>query len=161
MKISLIAAVAENGIIGKDGGIPWHLPDDLKHFKNLTTGHAIIMGRKTFESIGQALPRRDNLVLTRSGNIDAPGCVVLSSLDAALAWCRDHGESEAFVIGGEQLYRDALRIADRVYLTKVHGNFGGDTFFPVGGLASFAEVEREYVGGDLPHSFIRYERRRP
>ncbi len=161
MKISLIAAVAENDVIGKDGGIPWHLPDDLKHFKKLTSGHAIIMGRKTFESIGRALPKRDNLVLSRSGNIDALGCTVLASFDEALMWCRDHDETEAFVIGGEQLYRDALPLADRVYLTEVHGSFDGDTFFPVEGLEAFAEVSREDVDGDLPHSFVVYERQRP
>src|SRR2546421_4971109 len=108
-KIYLVAAVAANGVIGRDGHLPWHLPEDLKHFKRLTLGHPIIMGRKTWESLGKALPGRDNIVVTRTPGYDAPGAAVASSLEAALALCA--GEPVAFVIGGQRLFADSLPIA--------------------------------------------------
>ncbi|MBL0143964.1 MAG: dihydrofolate reductase [Betaproteobacteria bacterium] len=126
---SLIVARARNGTIGKDSGMPWHLPADLAHFKLTTLGHPIIMGRRTWESIGRALPGRSNIVVSRTPGFAAPGARVLASLDDA--WQAVAGADEAFVIGGAQLYADALPDADRVYLTDIAGEIEGDTFFPV------------------------------
>src|ERR1700704_6185627 len=108
-RIYLIAAVAQNGVIGIDGKLPWHLPEDLKHFKRLTLGHPVIMGRRTWESLGKALPGRKNIVVTTTAGYEAPGAAVASSLEAALALCA--GESVAFVIGGQQLFAESLPIA--------------------------------------------------
>jgi dihydrofolate reductase len=134
MKIAIIAAAAENGTIGFTGKIPWHLPADFKWFRDLTKGHPIIEGRKTFESIGKPLPGRTNIVITRDPGYRAEGCLVAGSLDAALemAGKTDGGGADgvAFICGGEQIYRGALPIADTIYLTRVHGTFQGDAFFP-------------------------------
>src|SRR5258708_7544019 len=115
-KIYLIAAVAANGVIGREGQLPWHLPEDLKHFKRLTLGHPIIMGRRTWESLGRALPGRDNIVVTRTPGYDAPDAAVASSLEAALALCS--GESVAFVIGGQPLFSESLPLAAGVGLLR-------------------------------------------
>lgn len=129
MRISLIAAVAENNVIGAGGKIPWHLPADFKHFKELTMGHPVIMGRKTFESIGKPLSGRTNIVLSSPDASFAPkGCRVASSLEEAFRLAEN--TDEAFVIGGGVVYAVALPLANRVYLTRVHAKVDGDTFFP-------------------------------
>ena len=125
---SLIVARARNGVIGKDNGMPWHLPADLAHFKRTTTGCPVIMGRRTWESIGRALPGRRNIVVSRTPRYLAPGAEVVSSLEEA--WRAVAGANEAFVIGGAQLYAQALREADRIYLTDIAGEVAGDTLFP-------------------------------
>lgn len=128
--ISIIVAVAENGAIGKDNDLIWYLSDDLKRFKALTTGHTIIMGRKTFESLPKgALPNRTNVVLTRDKNKSFPNCVMLHSVKEII---EKYGQSteEHFAIGGSQLYTDLLPFVDRIYLTRVHHSFGADVFFP-------------------------------
>jgi dihydrofolate reductase len=130
MRLSLIAAVAENGIIGRGKDLPWHLPLDLKRFRNLTMGHHLLMGRKTFESIGRALPGRTTVVLTRSAFQPPPRVLKARSLKEAIEIARAAGEEEAFVVGGEEVYRVALSLADRLYLTRVHAVVEGDTFFP-------------------------------
>ena len=132
MKVSLVAAFAENGVIGADGGLPWSLPDDMRRFMSLTTGHCVVMGRKTFDSMDRRpLPRRTNIVLSRSGNVgDAPGVHVVSDLAAALAIAEKEGDDEAFVIGGEAIYALALPRADCLYLTRVHGEIPGEVHFP-------------------------------
>tara|TARA_R100000027_G_scaffold67735_1_gene68292 strand:- start:8232 stop:8723 length:492 start_codon:yes stop_codon:yes gene_type:complete len=122
-----VAAMAENRVIGKDGALPWHLPGDLKFFKQLTTGGTILMGRKTFESIGRPLPRRRNLVLSRSG-VNAPGIEVFSSVDDLLGVLER--DERIFVIGGEEIYRLTMDLWTEVYLTRVSGNPDGDAFFP-------------------------------
>ena len=127
-RISLIAALGRDRVIGRDGGLPWHLPADLKRFKELTLGHPIIMGRKTHESIGRALPGRANLVVTRQRDYRAEGCVVVGSLEEALSYAVD--DDEVFVIGGASLYAEALPVATRMYLTYVDGEFDGDVYFP-------------------------------
>jgi dihydrofolate reductase len=127
-KVSLIVAMSENRVIGRAGGLPWHLPDDLKHFKRLTLERTVIMGRKTFESIGRPLPQRRNVVITRNRGWSAEGVEVAHSLPEALA--RTAWGDEIFVIGGEQVYRDALPLADRIYLTLVHAAVEGDAYFP-------------------------------
>lgn len=126
--LSLIVAVDENNLIGNKNQLPWHLPADLKYFKSLTTGHPIIMGRKTFQSIGKPLPNRRNIIITRNKNFVAEGCEFFFDLKEAIKSCITN--QECFVIGGAELFRMALPIADRLYLTKIHHSFEGDTHFP-------------------------------
>ncbi len=130
MIISLIAAVAENNVIGCEGSLPWHLPDDLKFFKETTLHHHIIMGRKTLDSFGKPLRNRTHIVITRQRDFQREGVQVVHGLNEALDIARSHGEEEAFVIGGGQIYREALPLADRLYITRIHQAFEGDTFFP-------------------------------
>ncbi|HAN19979.1 MAG TPA: dihydrofolate reductase [Bacteroidales bacterium] len=138
--ISIIVAVAENNVIGKDNNLIWHLPKDLKHFKETTTGHYVIQGRKTFESCGKPLPNRTNVIITRDKNYKAEGCIVVHSLQEALDFAKN--ESEIFIIGGGNIYKQALPIADRIYLTKVHHVFDGDTFFPEINMNEWIEKSR-------------------
>ncbi len=125
---SLIVAAAENGVIGRGNRLPWHLPADLAHFKRTTLGHPVIMGRRTWESIGKPLPGRRNIIVSRTPGFLAPGCEVVRDLDAAYSLAE--GEPEAYVIGGTQLYEAALPGADRIYLTRVLANVDGDARFP-------------------------------
>lgn len=148
MTIALIAAIADNGIIGAAGKIPWHIRDDLQRFKRLTTGHPIIMGRKTFESLGRPLPNRRNIILTRH-----PGPNHFPSLDAALQTCA--GNETVFIIGGAQVYRQALPLADVLHLTHVHQSPAGDTSFPEYDRSLWREVHRENYPG---YSFVDYRR---
>ena len=127
-EIVLVAAVAENGVIGRDGALPWHLPADLAHFKRVTWGHPILMGRRTFAVIGRALPGRRNIVLTSNPNFVAPGVETAASLKQALSLAGD--VPQIMVIGGAELYRAALPLARRIYLTRVHARIEGDAFFP-------------------------------
>jgi len=128
MKISLIVAMSENRVIGRGGALPWHLSADLRRFKQITMGHSIIMGRKTFESIGRLLPGRTSIVLSRQSDLDAGGALVAPSLEEALRLAA--GDDEAFIIGGEEVYRLALPVADRLYVTAVHAHLDGDRWFP-------------------------------
>ena len=128
MTVSLVVAAAKNNVIGRDGELPWHLPDDLRHFKRLTTGKPIIMGRRTFESIGRPLPDRHNIVMTRDPDYAAAGCDVVTSVSDALKLADD--DSEVMVIGGGQVYLDFLHRADRIYMTRVQAEIDGDTYFP-------------------------------
>ncbi len=161
MLISQVVAVSENGVIGRDGGLPWHLPADLKHFRALTMGHAILMGRRTHESIGRPLPGRRNLVLTRRQDFRADGCVVVHTLEAAFeAVAKDE---ELMVIGGEALYRLTLPLTQRIYLTRVSGVFEGGVRFPSLVPTEWTEIRREEhrANEQNPHdySFICLERR--
>lgn len=137
--LALILAVARNGVIGKAGGLPWHLPEDLKHFKRTTSGHAIIMGRKTYESIGRPLPKRRNIVVTRQTELELPGCERAASLDEAIALART-SDPCPFIIGGASLYEEALPIATEIHLTTVDEDVQGDTFFERD-LSAFEETE--------------------
>ena len=135
MKVSLIAAVSRNNVIGKDNNLIWHLPKDMKFFKDTTQGHHVIMGRKNFESIPHKyspLPNRTNIIITRQNNYLAKGCIVVNSIKEALEIAKQKGEKEAFIIGGGEIYRLALelKVADKIYLTRIHHTFDGDTFFP-------------------------------
>ena len=130
MILSMIAALDEKGGIGRAGRLPWHLSTDLKRFKALTMGHHVIMGRKTFRSIGKPLPGRTNIVVTRQRDYQAEGVVVAHSLEEALETAELHGDTEAFIIGGGELYAQALPIADRLYLTSVHTDSHAEIFFP-------------------------------
>jgi dihydrofolate reductase len=128
--ISLIVALDEAGCIGRQGDIPWRLRTDLQRFKMLTMGHHLIVGRKTYESIGHPLPGRDMIVITRDPEYKASGCIVTGSLEQALALARDRGEQEVFVIGGAQIYALVLPVTDKIYLTRVHAQVPCDTYFP-------------------------------
>ena len=144
--ISLIVAVSANGVIGRGGELPWHLSDDLKRFKQLTLGKPIVMGRKTFESIGRALPGRQNIVLTRQSEFAADDCDVVSSIDAAIAASGDAGE--IVVIGGSEIYKLFLPLAERIYMTRVHIDVDGDVRFPELDDELWQETERENHDAD-------------
>ena len=167
MKISIIVAMDTNNVIGKDNELPWHLPADLQHFKKTTMGKPILMGRKTWESIGRPLPGRTNIVITRDTGYQAQGCVVVNSIDAALdASLAAAGEQdEVMVIGGAEFYRQVLPRTDTLYLTRIHETFEGDTVFPELNAADWCETERSDQSADEknPHdySFIRLERVNP
>jgi dihydrofolate reductase len=157
-QVYLVAAVAANGIIGASGKLPWHIPEELKHFKRLTLGHPIIMGRRTWESLKGPLPQRENIVVTRTPGYDAPGAAVANSLDAALALCA--GEPVAFVIGGTQLFEEALPQADGMVLTEIQRDYAGDTWFPKWERAQWKESQREaHTAEDgTRFDFVLYER---
>jgi dihydrofolate reductase len=158
--ISIIAAMAENRVIGSHNALPWKLPADLRHFRTLTTGHHVIMGRRNYESIGRPLPHRKNIVVTRRSGYTAPGCLVTHSLEEALELAR--GDPEVFIIGGGEIYRQALDRADRQYLTLVHARVAGDTLFPEFDWNEWKVLSRERHEADdkNPHaySFITLER---
>lgn len=159
MRISCIVAMSENFVIGRDNTLPWHLPADLKRFKALTMGHHLIMGRKTYDSIGRPLPGRTSVVLSRNPDFSPENVVVVDSFAAALQAV--DGDSEAFVIGGESLYEAILPKANRLYLTYVHAEVDGDTYFPDRSLARWRLVEEETHPSDernaYPYSFRLYE----
>jgi len=161
MKISLVVAAAENGVIGKDNALLWRLPDDLKHFKSVTLGRPVIMGRKTYDSIGRPLPGRTNIVISRQPRLTIEGCVVVDSLDAALHAAGN--APEVAVIGGAEIYRLALPLARRVYLTQVHASFDGDATFPTLSPEEWRETHREAHTVDARHpyafTFITLERK--
>ncbi|MCX4291087.1 MAG: dihydrofolate reductase [Odoribacter sp.] len=151
MQLSIIVAAAENHVIGKDNALIWHLPADLKHFKALTTGHAVVMGRKTFESIGKSLPHRRNIVISRNPSFKAEGGKVAASIEQALDWVA--GEDEVFVIGGGRIYNELWSRADRLYLTRVHTEMEGDTFIPVVDEREWKLVSREDFKADEKNEF--------
>jgi dihydrofolate reductase len=160
MIVSQIAAMSENRVIGKDNQLLWHMPNDLKHFKNTTSGHTVIMGRKTFDSVGKPLPKRRNIIITRQ-TITIEGCEVVNSVEAALELCKD--EDEVFIVGGAEIYKLSLHVTDRVYLTVIHHHFEGDSFFPELVANEWKEVSRENHPADeknaFAYTFITYERR--
>jgi dihydrofolate reductase len=160
-RISIIAALARNRVIGIENRLPWRLPEDLARFKALTLGHPVVMGRKTFESLGRPLPGRTNIVITRNPGYRPAGCLVADSLSAALALCRE--ADEAFFIGGAELYAQALPLADRLYLTEVQLDAAGDAWFPEFDRGAFREVSREShrgaKGDALDFDFVVYQRR--
>jgi len=151
MKISLIAAMADNRVIGRDNRLPWRLPADLRHFRKITLGKPVVMGRKTWESIGRPLPGRTNIVVTRDPDYLAEGCVVAHSVDEALTACA--GSEEVMVIGGANLYQQLLDRADRLYLTRVRAEVEGDAWFPAFDAAQWREVEHESHRRDDANEF--------
>ena len=157
-RMVLVAAVARNGVIGSGGKLPWRLPEDLRHFKELTLGHPVIMGRRTWEALGKPLRERENIVVTRARGYDAPGAHVAASLDAALALCA--GESVAFVIGGGELYAAALPIADAMALTEIGRDYAGDASFPQFDRAAWREAQRKprTAADGTRFDFVLYER---
>ena len=162
MRVSLIAAVAENGVIGREGGLPWRIPEDLKFFRATTLGKPVIMGRNTYDSIGRPLPGRLNIVLTRDPRWRAEGVRIAHDLDTALGLARASGADEAMIIGGENVYEAALPRASRIYLTQVHRAFDGDAHFPPLDPGEWIETARkEGAPGDTPleYTFLTLERR--
>ena len=161
MLLSLIVAIDQKGVIGMDDAIPWRISSDMKHFKSITMGKPIIMGRKTHESIGRALPGRENIVISREENYSADGCTVLHSLEEALVHCST--AAEVVIIGGRNIYRQTLDKADRIYLTQVHADVMGDVYFPVFDMTEWTEVERVDFQPDskneYPFSFLLLERK--
>jgi dihydrofolate reductase len=161
-RVSIVVATDDRGGIGFEGRLPWHLPNDLKRFKALTLGKPIVMGRRTFESIGRALPGRRNIVISRQAGREIDGCLVVPSLEAALAAAGD--AEETCVIGGAEIYRLAMPRAEVVHLTRVHATIDADTFFPVLESADWEEVAREDHPADdrhaHPYSFVTLQRTR-
>ncbi|MBK9628547.1 MAG: dihydrofolate reductase [Flavobacteriales bacterium] len=158
MIVSAIAAVADNGTIGKEGDLPWHLPDDLKYFQHMTMDHHVITGRKNYESIPtkyRPLQGRPNIVITRNDAYDAPGATVIDSLTGALEIAHLANEEEVFIIGGGEIYREAMtmRLIDRLYITLVHADVEGDTHFPVLDPGEWQEVSRTQHDADDRHAF--------
>jgi len=157
MKVSLIVAVSQNGMIGKDNDLIWHLPKDMKFFKDTTLGHHVIMGRKNFESIPhkfRPLPNRTNIVITRQSDYKAEDSIVVNSVEESLKVAKSNGENEAFIIGGGQIYKLALEanLIDRIYLTRIHHSFDGDTFFPELN-SDWEEIKREDCFKDDNHKY--------
>jgi len=157
-RVYLVAAVAANGIIGADGKLPWRIPGELQHFKKLTLGHPVIMGRRTWESLKGPLPGRENIVVTRTHGYEAPGAAVANSLAGALAMCL--GEPVAFVIGGTRLFEESLPIAAGMVLTEIQREYEGDTWFPAWDRSQWRESQREaHAAPDgTRFDFVLYER---
>lgn len=159
--ISIIVAIARNGVIGAGNSLIWHISEDLRRFKAITIGHPVVMGRKTYESIGRPLPNRTNVVITRQSDFKAEGCIVVHSLQEAIQ--RFAENEEVFIIGGGQIYAEALPLAKRIYLTEVDADYEGDTYFPQWDRSSWQLIEQEHFPhGEKftqPFAFLTYERR--
>jgi dihydrofolate reductase len=163
MRRSLVVAVARNGVIGRDNQLPWRLPDDLAYFKRVTMGHPIVMGRRTWQSIGKPLPGRTNIVVTHDRAFQAPGCVVAHSLEEA--WRAAGQADEVCVIGGTSLFAETLPVADLIHLTEVEADVEGDTYFPAFDRGAWRETEVARHAADARHAYhfriVRLERRAP
>ena len=157
MLISLIVAMASNRVIGHQGDIPWRIPGEQKMFKEITLGHVVIMGRKTYESLACPLPGRTNIVVTRQTDYQAQDCIIVQDLDGAIKSC-PADENEAFIIGGGQLYHEAISSADRIYLTVLPREIPGDTYFPKIPEADFGIKKSEFIDGLEPYHFYIYQR---
>jgi len=165
MKIVLIAAFAQNRVVGINNSLPWHLPEDLKYFKRTTTGKAIIMGRKTYDSIGRPLPNRTNIVISRNSELKIEGVKVVDSLQAAIDLAKEvnfiNGVEEVMVIGGASIYEEALPQADRLYITHVHAEVKGDAYFPEVDFSQWQEISRDdYAASEsnpYDYSFVVYD----
>jgi dihydrofolate reductase len=159
--IAIVVAVAENNVIGKDNQLIWHLPADLKHFKNITMGHPILMGRKTYESIGKPLPGRTTIIITRQSDYKAEGCIVVNSIDKAITEAKKLDDC-ACIIGGAEIYRQSLDLTDTIFITRIHHKFDGDTFFPEIKYAEWETINEEHFEPDeknkYRYSFIELKR---
>lgn len=166
MRVSIIAAVTTNGVIGRDQGLPWRQSTDLKRLKALTMGHHYVQGRKTYDTVGRPLPGRINIVVTRQPDFAAPGIVVVHTLDEALRIAQAAGDEEPFIAGGAQIFQQALHRADRMYLTRIHAEVEGDTFFPeFDDVSEWQLTDAEHFEADeknqYPYSFLTYDRAAP
>ena len=157
MTVSIIVAMSENRVIGREGRIPWHIPEDVRWFKEKTLGHTVIMGRKTFESIGRPLPGRKNIIISRKPDYTAEGAEVFHSL-AQVFESKEGTDDELFIIGGEKIYRQALGATDRIYLTLINRRYEGDTTFPELPEREFKEVFKKLCPGDPPFTLLILER---
>ncbi len=159
-KLSLIVAMARNRTIGVNNTLPWRCPEDLKHFKALTMGHHMIMGRKTFDSIGKPLPGRTTVVVTRNNDLKIDGCIIAHSLKEAIAVCA--GDDEIFIVGGAELYRQAISLVDTLYITEIQQDIDGDAHFPLFDRSQWTEVAREVRSQETPQAlayhFVTYRR---
>ena len=153
MIISLIVVADEHNGIGKSNQLLCHLPADLKYFKQTTTGHHIVMGRKTYDSVGKPLPNRVNIVITRNSLLSLPGCVVVADLQQAISYAAENGETELFITGGGTIYEQAMGIANRIYLTRIHHNFEADTFFPAIEPTMWKELSSEFNEQDEKNKY--------
>jgi len=165
MIVSLIAALAQNYVIGKNNDLPWHLPDDMKYFMQTTKGHHCIMGRKNYDSIPEKfrpLPNRTNIVVTRQKDFHAPGCLVVNSIEQALEIARSNGEQEVFIIGGADIYKLGFSFANKLYLTEIQNTIAGDTHFPEFDKKEWREASRSHHAADERHAyafdFVVYEK---
>lgn len=166
MKLSILAALSSNGVIGRDNDIPWRQSNDLKRLKTMTLGHHVIMGRRTFDSVGKALPGRTNIIITRQHDLQIPNATVVHSLEDAVRIAARAGETEAFVLGGAEIYAQANHRADRMYLTRVHADIEGDTYFPeFDDVSEWHLTDAEHFDADeqnqYPYSFLTYDRAAP
>ena len=158
MLISLIASVSKNNVIGKGGKLPWHIPEDLNWFKEKTIGHFVLMGRKTFESIGNPLSGRKTIIITKNKNYTPPGIYVFNSINEAINFADKNNETELFIAGGEEIYRQTIEISDRIYLTRIHRNYEGDSFFPEFDADKYRVVSRKIVDTNPLIEFLVYTR---
>jgi dihydrofolate reductase len=165
MRISIIVAVTENNVIGRNNDLPWHLPTDMKYFKDTTMGHCVVMGRKNFESIPpkySPLVGRTNIVVTRQKDYNAEGAVVVNSIDAAIEFSKSRNETECFITGGGEIFAQTIELCDRIYLTRIHATIEGDVHFPEVDMNVWKEISRKDVSPDeknnYPFSFLVYER---
>lgn len=161
--LTIIAAVGENNTLGKDKDLPWHLPDDFKRFKKITTGHPIIMGRKTFETFPKPLPNRKHIIITRQKDYQQEDCLVVHDLDQALELATSTKTQETFIIGGGEIYKQAMPYVDKIELTRIHHKFDGDTFFPAFDPTEWELTDEIYHPKDEKHdysfTFLTYERK--
>jgi dihydrofolate reductase len=165
MSISIIVAVAENNVIGKDNALIWHLPADMKYFKEKTTGHCVITGRKNYESIPEKyrpLPDRTNIIITRQKNYTAPGAIVVGSVEEAIEKAKKIGNNEIFIIGGAEIFKQTLHLTDKIYYTKIYHPFEGDTFFPEINYKEWKETSKtDHIADEknkYNYSFIELEK---
>lgn len=158
MNISIIVAIAHGGVIGKDNQLLWKIPEDMKWFRTITTGHPVIMGRKTFESIGKALPNRRNIIITRDVNYKKDGIEIANSLEEAINLCEN--SDEVFIIGGGEIYKQAIPLVNKLYITHVHKEYDADTFFPEINASDWMETTRDdHESSDVSYSFVTYEKK--
>jgi dihydrofolate reductase len=153
MEIAIVVAVTQNGVIGFENRLPWHLPADLRHFKQLTTNHTVVMGRKTFESIGKPLPNRQNIVISRQTNFHAEGCLVFTNLIDALQLAKNQQAEKVFVIGGAEIYQIALPFCTHLYMTHIHATIQGDAFFELD-KKTWHEITKEHREADEKNEYV-------
>jgi len=162
MTLAHIVAASENNVIGAAGLLPWSIPEDLKFFRDTTRGHAVIMGRKTYESLGKPLPNRLNVVVSRQKDYSVPGAIVVATLEEAYAVCKEHvakwGEL-VFIIGGGEIYKQSLKDVDLIYLTRIHLPYPGDAKYPELELSKFNEISKRKCAGNPAYTFITYRRK--
>jgi len=163
MKLSILVILSTNNVIGRDNKLPWHMPADLKRFKNLTMGHHILMGRRTFDEIKKPLPGRINVVITRDHHFAAEGVAIARSIDEAISKAEATGDHEIFLIGGGEIFKQVIHRADRMYITRIHADIEGDTYFPeFDDVNEWKLVDAEHFEADeknaYPYSFLTYER---
>lgn len=156
-EVIIIVAVAKNNVIGRGGTLPWHLPSDLQHFKKTTMGYPLIMGRKTYESIGRPLPGRDNVVLTRDLELELPGCIVVHSMQEAVVHCRS--DEKVFIIGGADIFKLAMPMTDTIIYTALDREVMGDVYFDPIDPTQFELVDEQHCDEEEPYKIIRYERK--